>query len=307
MFAFSLTYLLATAASAAVSISDGKPSYDFADQLKREQALIEKDPLDLPLVLSIADLKLLTAGHAASREWLQSYLSRRLVLPTETTTALQNKMVSLLSRFRLEEAQSLYFRGDIQRKNGDYTSALGLFTQAVRQEPENLTLLNQKLLTEFHLGLYPAYYDTLVTLNGLVPFQRDLRIQVTEAHLKFKAYQKIIDLEEARPIGRTAREELALASAYYESGKKELAEPLFRSLSSRLRDPSSQFVISYYLGHLLIENDHPVAAKWNLLRSQRIARQLTIARWDPFDVPAKAQAIPELLTKLEASETAGDR
>ena len=300
MISVLIPFLFSTAASAAVSVSTPVANYDFAEQLKTEQSRIENDPLDLKRVLSIADLKLLTAGHAASREWLQSYLSRSLVLPPETTSRLQEKLVGLLSRFRLEEAQSLYFRGEIQRQNGDYTAALALFTQAVRQEPENLTLLNEKLLTEFHLGLYPAYYDTLSTVYTIVPFQRDLRVQLTEAHLKFKAYQKVIDLEEARPVGRSAREELALASAYYELGKKDLAVPLFRSLFSRLKDPASQFIITYYLGKSLAENEHLNAAKWNLLRSQRSARHLSVPRWDPYDLPGKTSAIPDLLAKLEA-------
>lgn len=255
----------------------------------------------------MADLRLLTLGHTPSRLGLsQTLQSGRFVLNPELVASLEQKILTVLHRFRLEEAQTLYLRADIQKKNGDYTSALTLFTQALKIEPENLVLLNEKALTEFHLGLYSAYYQSLAALYALVPFQKEWRLALMEGHIKYKAYGKIIEAMSAIPFQRSPREELALAAAFVESGKPESAAPLLRGLSGRTRETIPAFLIQYYTGKTASLLEHPTVAKLHFLRAQRLSRQLPQKNWDPYDLPDKVKATNDWLEKADADSASRD-
>lgn len=276
------------------------PPSDYAENLKKEEAALALDPLNLNLLSQVSDLRLLTSGHTASRQLLMQFLQNgRFVMNPELVTRAEQKLISSLHRFRLEEAQSLYLRGEVQKKNGDYTAALTMFTQALRIEPENLVILKDKCLTEFDLDLFPAYYQSLHTISSLIPFEKEWRLSLLEAHVKFKAYAKITDLLASTPYGRSTREDLALATAYLEMGEADLAMPLLRGLSSRARDTSQFFLVQFNLGKAYSQLEHPNLAKLHLLRAQRLSRQLPLRRWDPYDLSEKAKETAQWLEKLD--------
>ncbi len=300
-------FLLGELAQATPAETQYSAAYDFSAQLKSNEMELAKDPLDLELLFKVADLRLLTQGHAASREILRNFIAQNeFVASRDRVQQAEEKLIATLSRFRLEEAQSTFLRGEIQKENGDRTSALALFTQALRLEPENLVILKEKNLTEFDLELYPAYYTSLTSIFTLLPFQKQWRPQIVEAHFKFKAFPKIVEILEMRSIGRTSREDLALAAAYVETGKSENAISLFRSLVPRLKEPTTLFLAQFYLGKAYTALEHPNLAKIHFLRSQRLARNLPTHRWDPYDLEEKLKELPQWLTKLDLEMPAAE-
>lgn len=275
-------------------------STDYSEALKKNETELAADPLSQKLLFQVSDLQLLTAGHTASRKLLtQTLQNGRFAMSSDLVAAIEQKLVASLNRFRLEEAQSLYLRGEIQKNNGDHTAALSLFSQALRLEPENLVLLKVKCMTEFDLGQYSAYYQSLIAISSLIPFEKEWRISLLEAQVKFKAYAKITAVLTAIPYGHSTREDLALATAYLETGEADHAMPLLRTLSSQARDSSQFFLVQFNLGKAYSQLEHPNLAKLHLLRAQRLSKQLPLRRWDPYDLSDKAKETSQWLEKLD--------
>ncbi len=304
--AFSSLLFLATASVAATDTSVQVADYYYARYAYRQALplwleVARKQPSNLSAVLRVAELKLLSEGREASRNWLRDFLTREgHSMSPESLQVVGARLTDLQETFLTDEGQTLFYQALARIRREDCEGAIPGLIQAINLEKGNIRLTKEKARCEKMLGQFQNYYESLNAIYVAVPLQTQVQEDLAEAHLNFHHPELAVAMFDSR-LGeslKTPRARLIFGLALLEQGKTASAHLILEPL---VHGREVRPILYYGMGKILSQKTNTRAVAVHYLEQFVASAKPSTNAWDPYHVEERLADAKALLLSLRGS------